>query len=80
MIRPMLAAICKHDEDIVFPMVVSPKLDGIRCLMKDGRPISRSGEVLPNKFLQKWSMGHAELLHGLDGELIVGEPTIKRTL
>lgn len=75
MIRPMLAATLVEEEDIRFPVYVSPKLDGIRCLMKDGRPMSRSGEVLPNKFIQDWAMKNAEILHGLDGELIVGAAT-----
>lgn len=70
-ISPMLAA--KPDASFVpsFPCHASPKIDGIRALIKDGVVLSRSGKPIPNPHVQKL-FGH---LHGFDGELIVGEPT-----
>ena len=72
--RPMLAAHVSDTEDIRFPSVASPKLDGVRCRVIDGKPISRSGKVLPNQFLQSWAAKFAKSLEGLDGELIIGLP------
>ena len=37
--------------------------------------MSRSGKVLPNKYIQDWAMKNGELLHGFDGELVVGMST-----
>jgi DNA ligase-1 len=60
-------------EKILFPVYASPKLDGIRCLIDNGRVLSRSLKLIPNQHVQGAlaSMN----LHGLDGELIVGSPT-----
>lgn len=53
-----------------WPMFMSTKLDGIRCLIIDGVAMSRSLKPIPNAYVQKM-LGHAAL-NGLDGELIVG--------
>lgn len=58
-------------EKINFPCYVSVKLDGIRCVIKDGVVLSRSLKPIRNEYVQRL-FGH---LHGLDGELIVGDPT-----
>lgn len=57
--------------EIGFPMYASPKIDGIRAVIKGG-VISRSLKPIPNKFIQ--SQLSFACLEGLDGELIVGEP------
>jgi DNA ligase-1 len=49
--------------------MVSPKLDGIRAIVKDGMVMSRTLKPIPNKHVQKL-FSHLE---GLDGELIVGD-------
>lgn len=68
--KPMLAA--KADlSKLVFPLLASPKLDGIRCIVKDGQLLSRSLKPIRNKHCQKL-FSHLE---GFDGELIVGNPT-----
>jgi DNA ligase-1 len=69
-LKPMLASPVNWDT-CTFPKYVSPKLDGIRCLIKDGVAYSRSLKPIPNKFIQS-KVSH---LHGHDGELIVGSPT-----
>lgn len=73
--RPLLAATCDDDNfaQLKFPLLASPKLDGIRCLVRDDILVSRSLKPIRNKALQAffdWSE-----LNGIDGEIIVGEPT-----
>lgn len=58
-----------------YPVFVSAKLDGIRCLFKDGVALSRTLKPIPNKSIQKWANFWAEELEGMDGELIVGPAT-----
>ena len=69
--KPMLAVNC--DGRINYPAYASPKLDGIRCVIKDGVALSRSLKPIPNKFIQEWVRDNG-FLNGLDGELIVGNP------
>ena len=57
---------------ISYPILVSRKLDGIRCLAMDGKPMSRTMKVIRNRFVQKWFDDNAALIEGFDGELIVG--------
>lgn len=66
--KPMLAAPAPGELD--FPLYASAKLDGIRCVIKDGRAYTRKLELVPNKHVQAM-LGH-DILNGLDGELIVG--------
>jgi DNA ligase-1 len=73
--KPMLAATLRRPEDIRFPVMGSPKLDGVRCLIIDGVAMSRSFKPIPNAYVQH--LFGREELNGLDGELIVGEPTDK---
>ena len=56
-----------------FPVLLSPKLDGVRCLIINGRAMSRSLKEIPNRYVQ--AALAAPGLAGLDGELIVGPPT-----
>lgn len=69
-IKPMLATEVDFNK-LRYPIFVQPKLDGIRVLVKDGVVYSRSLKPIPNKHIQSL-FGH---LHGVDGELIVGNPT-----
>lgn len=71
--KPLLAATVEKVEDIRFPVLASPKLDGVRAIVIDGVVMSRSLKPIPNKHVQKlfgW-------MEGFDGELIVGDPTAK---
>jgi len=65
--KPMLAATLKNLEDVTFPVYVSPKMDGIRCLIHNGFAVSRTLKAIPNKFIQEKLKG---LPDGLDGELM----------
>lgn len=71
--KPMLAS--PAEALIRLPALLSPKLDGIRCLIIDGVAVGRSLKPLPNKHVQQL-LGHQKL-NGLDGELIVGLATAK---
>ena len=74
LIRPMLAADCKGDlSKLRFPLLASPKLDGIRCLIVDGKPVSRTLKPIRNHYVQRYLQHWG--LPDLDGELVVGEAT-----
>lgn len=54
------------------PWLASPKVDGIRAFNWKGVLYSRKLKPIPNKFVQRL-FGRPEW-HGLDGELVVGNP------
>lgn len=72
----MLAANNKADEvlaRVTFPVLASPKLDGVRGFNRDGVIMSRNILPLPNTNLQEtfgWSR-----YFGYDGEFVLGTPT-----
>ncbi len=72
--RPMLSATLKDPDKLQFPCYGSPKLDGIRCTIRNRQPISRSGKLLPNLHLRRFAGWMGEHGEGLDGELIIGDP------
>jgi DNA ligase-1 len=56
-----------------YPLLGSPKYDGVRCTVQNGRLYSRQLKLIKNKQMQAlW--GRAEF-NGLDAEIIVGSPT-----
>lgn len=72
--KPMLAETLEITSDaaleaLKYPVLGSPKLDGIRGLRVDGKTLSRKFLPIPNKFVQSKM---AELPNGLDGELMTG--------
>lgn len=72
MFKPMLA----KDADlakVTFPLVVQPKLDGIRASVVDGQLVSRTLKPIPNAEIRE-ALSQPEF-EGLDGELIVGIET-----
>ena len=75
--KPMLAS--PFDEVLLkFPVLASPKLDGVRAIVRDGVVLSRALKPIPNKNVQK-RFSHLE---HFDGELIVGasnHPDVLRT-
>jgi DNA ligase-1 len=75
--KPMLA----KDYDpakLIYPVYASPKLDGIRCVIVNGRPMSRTLKPIPSKHVQFCLT--QERFDGMDGELIVGDATAKNVL
>ncbi|MEB3212417.1 MAG: hypothetical protein VKL39_13745 [Leptolyngbyaceae bacterium] len=77
--KPMLSAdLAKVDNDfrqLRYPLLASPKLDGIRCTVWGGVAYSRNGEPLRNQYFQQWVKQHAQALEAVDGEVVVGSPT-----
>ena len=70
--KPMLAGEADV-EKLVYPVLGSPKLDGIRVIIKDRVVLSRSLKPIPNAYIQK--LFGREEFEGFDGELTVGEPS-----
>lgn len=71
--KPMLAGKLEDPHQLSFPVLASPKLDGIRTIIHNNQPVSRNLKPIPNLKVQ-------EVLGGLppmDGELIVGDPRAK---
>lgn len=58
-----------------FPLYASPKLDGIRTLIRSGNAVSRNLKSIPNDFIRDALESYADVLEGFDGELIVGDVT-----
>lgn len=72
--RPMLSGKVPEDlSQLKYPFYVSPKLDGYRCIIKDGKALSRNLKPIRNRFIQK-TLSQRKY-EGYDGELIVGNPT-----
>ena len=67
----MLAVDCGGIDNVVLPMVASPKLDGVRAIISADGVLSRSLKPIPNKRVQLLLSG---LPFGLDGELLAGDP------
>lgn len=76
--KPMLSAAITDTRSLNFPLLGSPKLDGVRVCVQDGKLVSRNLKPIPNKYCHHlFSKSEYE---GLDGELIVGGPTDKGCL
>jgi DNA ligase 1 len=68
--KPMLAAsTIPAIEDLDYPVIASPKLDGIRCLVIDGVAYSRNLKLIPNRHVRD-TLAALEI-DKLDGELMI---------
>lgn len=67
--KPMLAATLEDIKTVKYPILCTPKLDGIRCLIVNGKAVTRNFKSQPNTFIRK----HLEnnCFEGFDGELIL---------
>lgn len=74
---PLFAESAKEKDfpNIKYPVIGSPKLDGIRCLIVDGKAVSRNFKEIPNKFIA--STLPTLTLSGFDGELLLKKITKK---
>lgn len=67
--KPMLAGKCEDAAKIIYPVLGTPKLDGIRGLIVDGKALTRSFKPIPNAFIR------AELEsicpNDFDGEIVL---------
>lgn len=75
-IKPMLAAPIRPEKGesmagLSFPLIASAKIDGIRCLVINGKAHSRSLKPIPNRHVSKLLSFND--LSGLDGELLIGD-------
>lgn len=69
--KPMLAA--QADLRVLkYPVLASPKLDGVRAVVNERQLLSRSLKPIPNRHVANL-LGRPGL-HGFDGELILGDP------
>lgn len=66
MFKPLLAAPADVDA-LRYPLMASPKIDGIRCLLMDGGVCSRTLKLIPNLHIRSML---ASAPVGYDGELL----------
>jgi len=67
--KPMLA--CEFNPSkATYPYLATPKIDGIRCVIRGGKALSRSLKPIRNEYISEL-LSH--LPDGLDGELTSGE-------
>lgn len=67
--KPMLAGKCEDPTKIIYPVLGTPKLDGIRGLIVDGKALTRSFKPIPNRFIR--AKLEATCPSGFDGEIVV---------
>lgn len=78
--RPLLAATLEADQlnQLDYPVLVSPKLDGIRTLIHyEHGPVSRKFKAIPNRHI--YTQLNWNRLYGFDGELVIREGTFNET-
>lgn len=77
MFKPMLApgedpmSYPDYFKKLKYPLFCSPKYDGIRCIVKAGNCLSRTGKILPSRQANEEFSAFTHF----DGELIEGNPT-----
>ena len=67
--KPLLAATCKDVGNLSFPVLASPKLDGIRCVKLGGKALTRRLKPIPNNHVREFI--ERNLPDGVDGELML---------
>jgi DNA ligase 1 len=67
--KPMLAGDIDGDTSkLKFPVVASPKIDGIRCIVREGQVLTRSLKLVPSAFIR--TALQKPQFEGFDGELV----------
>src|SRR2546421_11927612 len=72
--RPMLACSISENEldSLTYPVACQSKLDGIRCILLNGRAVTRTLKPIPNKhirdYLEQWSFLYRNF-QVIDGEI-----------
>ena len=70
--KPLLAGTVTDLEALRFPMIASPKLDGIRCVVINGKALSRNLKPIPNKHIRKYLEDFANMYDlSFDGEIMI---------
>ena len=67
--KPLLAAKLEKLTDIRFPVLATPKLDGIRCILWHGMALTRKLKPIPNHYIRHALESTYSL--NLDGELMI---------
>ena len=75
--KPMLTSKCERPDQLPFPVLATPKLDGIRCLKVGGKALTRSFKPISNCHAREWI--EANLPDGVDGELMLRDGTFSET-
>ena len=70
----MLAVACESIHDLQYPVLATPKLDGIRCLIRETEDglkevVSRNFKAIPNHYIRCALKSFAT--EGMDGELMI---------
>ena len=68
--KPMLAGKCSSIARLTYPVLATPKLDGIRCLIINGKAVSRSFKAIPNDYIRQ-TIELALNSYQFDGEIII---------
>jgi len=74
--RPILAAKVTDIHSLRYPLLCSPKIDGIRCLKLEGQVYTRSFKTIPNDHVRESLM---TLPDGPDGEIVLPDSTFHET-
>lgn len=67
--KPMLAGKVEDEAQLRFPLLASPKLDGVRAMVQNGKLVSRKLIAIPNKYVN--TLFSYRWYEGMDGELIL---------
>ncbi len=72
--KPMLADSLEDLKDVKYPVLATPKLDGIRALIVNGKAVTRKFKPVPNEYIRSYLEAYA--IEGFDGEIIVRKDEI----
>lgn len=72
--RPMLAATLKDVSAVSYPVLASPKYDGIRCVIRHGKAVARSLKPIKNEYIRRALEALGPAAEGFDGELMLPYP------
>ena len=75
--KPMLAARLEDLNTIKYSVLCSPKIDGIRALIVEGKAVTRSFKPIPNNFIR--NQLEATCPNGFDGELVLKNKPFNET-
>jgi len=56
-----------YTKPLPFPLLVTPKIDGIRCVIRNGKAVTRELKPIPNIHIREWLEKYAQ--EGWDGEI-----------
>lgn len=69
--KPMKGCVVKNREALVFPLLASPKLDGIHAIKRGGKTVTLAFKDIPNDFIREGL--DYNLPEGAEGEIVVGD-------